>query len=243
MSKRVQVGPWAINVRGTNGEELPAVVLVHGIGVSGDYFRPFASTLAQTHNVIVPDLPGYGTSPTPQSPLAVTELAEVVGDLISALGLKAPIAIGHSMGAQVVLALVKNHPGMCSKYILLGPPVDHNERTGWQQAKKLFQDSLREPLRVNVIIFRDYLRMGLFNYLRTLRFMLANCAESDIRECMIPGLVVRGERDPISSRSYARRLAGAAPNAQLREVPGALHVVQYSQPEELMRICQAFLKS
>jgi len=44
----------------------PAVVLLHGYGVTGDSWAPLATTLADTHTVIVPDLRGFGLSSKPE---------------------------------------------------------------------------------------------------------------------------------------------------------------------------------
>ncbi len=42
------------------------IVLVHGLGMSGDYFMPTAERLASKGAAVyVPDLPGHGKSDTP----------------------------------------------------------------------------------------------------------------------------------------------------------------------------------
>src|SRR5207247_9606363 len=55
--------------------DAPAVVLVHGIGVSGRYLVPTAVRLATTCRVYVPDLPGFGLSTKPSAILDVPALA------------------------------------------------------------------------------------------------------------------------------------------------------------------------
>src|SRR5258706_5490131 len=45
----------------------PAVVLLHGVGETGDMWAPLAVKLAADHTVIVPDLPGMGLSSHPAS--------------------------------------------------------------------------------------------------------------------------------------------------------------------------------
>lgn len=242
-TRRLAVGAHAVDVRGTFDPARPPVVLVHGIGVSGEYFRPFAAELAADHDVYALDLPGYGTTPRPERPLSVPELGEVVAETVAALGLVAPVVVGHSMGCQVVVDTVGDHPGLCAGYVLIGPTVDPGARSALAQAGRLALDTLREPPGTNLVIFRDYLRMGPVRYLRTSRSMLADRIEADIHGCAAPGLVVRGAQDPIAPRDWARRLARAAPDARFLEIPGAAHAVQHTRPQELAAACAPFLAS
>jgi pimeloyl-ACP methyl ester carboxylesterase len=239
--RRLAVGARTVDVRGTFDRARPPVVLVHGIGVSGEYFLRFADVLAADHDVYALDLPGYGTTPRPERPLDVQELGEITAGTIAALGLDAPVVVGHSMGCQIVVDTVKDHPGLCAGYVLIGPTVDPDARTALAQGRRLLQDTLREPPPTNVVIFRNYLRMGPLRYLRTTRHMLADRIEDDIRGCAAPGLVVRGADDPIAPRPWAQRLARAAPDARFLEIPGGAHAVQHTRPQELAAACAPFL--
>ena len=239
--RRVVAGTHPVDVRGTFDPTRPPVVLVHGIGMSGRYFLRLADALAATYDVYAVDLPGYGTAPRPARPLTVPELGEAVAGAVAALGLEHPVVVGHSMGCQVVVDAVRDHPARWAGYVLLGPTVDPAARTLLHQGWRLLRDTLREPPGTNAVVVRDYLRMGPLRYLRTSRHMLRDRIEEDVRGCTPPGLVVRGTRDPISRRDWARRLAAAAPDARFLEIPGAPHNVQHTHPRELAAACAPFL--
>ncbi|GAA1767071.1 alpha/beta hydrolase [Kocuria aegyptia] len=238
--RRVVAGTHPVDVRGTFDPARPPVVLVHGVGMSSHYFLRFAGALAATHDVYALDLPGYGTAPRPSRPLTVPELGHVVAEAVGALGLADPVVVGHSMGCQVVVDAVKDHPGLWAGYVLVGPTVDPSARSLLGQGWRLLRDSLREPARTNAVVVLDYLRMGPIRYLRTARYMLRDRIEHDIRGCTPPGLVVRGSRDPIAQRDWARSLVRAAPDARLLEIPGAPHNVQHTDPQELAAACAPF---
>lgn len=241
--RRLVAGAHTVDVRGTFARTpgTAPVLLVHGLGMSGEYFLRLADALADTHDVYALDLPGYGTAPRPGRPLTVPELGRVVAATVPALGLDAPVVVGHSMGCQIVVDTVKDHPGLCSGYVLVGPTVDPGARGPLGQGWRLLRDTLREPPRTNALVLRDYLRMGPLRYLRTVRHMLRDRIEDDIRGCASPGLVVRGAHDPIARRDWARGLALAAPDAGFLEIPGAPHNVQHTHPEELAAACAPFL--
>ncbi|MBE1525376.1 alpha/beta fold hydrolase [Nesterenkonia lutea] len=241
--RRVHAGGHAVDVRGTFAPQRPPIVLVHGIGMSAEYFLPFAEVMAATHDVYAVDLPGYGGTPNPARALTVAELGGIVTEIVVALGLDAPVLIGHSMGCQIVAHAVADHPELSAGYVLVGPTVDPRARSLPRQGLRLLKDSTSEPLSSNTVIFRNYLRMGPLRYLRTARYMLADHTEDTIRRCPIPGLVIRGELDPIASAPWVRELVRLAPNAALLEVPGGPHALQHNQPEQLAAACMPFLTS
>src|SRR5688500_13298323 len=71
------------------------VVWIHGLGESSVSFEPVVAQLPGYTHVLV-DLPGYGRSPWPTSPLGLADLADL---LARWLDTDAPaVIIGHSMG-------------------------------------------------------------------------------------------------------------------------------------------------
>ncbi|MGJ9373242.1 alpha/beta fold hydrolase [Nesterenkonia sp. CF4.4] len=240
-TRRVQVGEHAVDVRGTFTPQRPPIVLVHGLGMSGEYFLPLSEELAATHDVYALDLPGYGKTPTPDHALTISELGAVVAGLVRTLELDRPVVVGHSMGCQVIADTVATNPRLYAGYVLIGPTVDPGQRSFLGQSARLVRDTLREPVRNNVVVFRNYLRIGPLRYLITVRHMLRHRTEESVRRCSIPGLVVRGERDPIASAQWARRLVDLAPDASLLEIPDAPHALQINRAPELAAGCAPFL--
>lgn len=240
-TRRLQIGEHVVDVRGTYTPQRPPILLVHGLGMSGEYFLPFADALAATHDVYALDLPGYGRTPGPDRALNIAELGEVVADVATALALDAPVVVGHSMGCQIAAETVAKNPGLYAGYVLIGPTVDPAARSLLGQSTRLIRDTLREPLRNNALVFRSYLRMGPLRYLRTVQHMLAHRIEESLRDCTVAGLVVRGEKDPITSAEWARELVGTAPDARLVEIPDAPHALQINRAQELLAACAPFL--
>ena len=82
------------------------IVLVHGIGSRWQCFDPILDRLAEAHEVIAPDLPGFGASPLaagvePGPRGYATWLAEWLADN----GVDRPHLVGSSMGGGVALEL------------------------------------------------------------------------------------------------------------------------------------------
>ncbi|MBI4899777.1 MAG: alpha/beta hydrolase [Actinobacteria bacterium] len=239
--RRLSIDSHAVDVRSSPRHDGRPVVMVHGIGVSGDYFLPFACVLARMREVHLLDLPGYGTTPKPPRPLSVPELADVAARSVARLGLVDPILVGQSMGCQVVVDAIASRPALAAAYILIGPTVDPDARSLVRLTARMARNVTRETAANNLVVLHDVGRMGLMRFLRTSRFMLADRIEENIAGCTVPGMVVRGARDPIAPAGWVRRLAALAPEAAFAEVPGAAHNVQYTHPDELATTCAPFL--
>jgi pimeloyl-ACP methyl ester carboxylesterase len=95
------------------GERL---LLVHGWGSDGHEWDQHVAALAQRYRVIVPDLPGHGRS----VPLARTVPRTIAAELAGALD-GPVIAVGHSMGAQVVTILAVEYPELVRAVVGLDP--------------------------------------------------------------------------------------------------------------------------
>lgn len=144
----------------TTGDGPVDVVLVHGIGVSGRYFGPLAAELAGRARVVVPDLPGFGDSPRPSAPLSVEEHAQVVAGLVERLGLRRPVLVGHSMGAQVVTEVAVRRPDLTAGIVLVGPVADPRARSAVRQGLRLLRSVPYEPVRGALLQVREWLRTG-----------------------------------------------------------------------------------
>lgn len=241
LPERTNVNGYGLKVRRAPRSDAQPIVLVHGIGVSSRYFLPFAEVLARMYDVTVLDLPGYGTAPDPKHTLSIPELGEVVAAYVRQAGLAPAVLVGHSMGCQIVAHTARQAPELSSKLILLGPTVNKWERSRRRQAWRLLQDVLHEPLRVSLLIFGDYLRMGFGRYLRTSRSMIEDAIEETLAGSKMPTLIVRGQDDPIVPTKWVHSLAGYLQDARVVEIPHAPHVVQYKRPQELARISRHFI--
>lgn len=213
------------------GDGGDAYVLVHGIGVSSRYFLPLARELALHDSVYVLEMPGFGKTDEPHSPLSMEEFARVVWEALDQAGVESAVLVGHSMGCQVVTEMAIQRPTAVRRVVLLAPTVDAAACTVRQQGWRLLLDSLREPPAVNRVVLTDYVRCGIRWYLKTLRKMMEHHLQERIGLVSAPVLIVGGTRDPIAPRPWLDELASLAPDADISLVDGAAHVMMYRRPE------------
>ncbi len=211
----------------------PAMVLVHGIGVSHRYLSRLHDVLAENRTVFSIDLPGFGGLAKPEGDVGVPAMAAALATVIASLDAGAVVLVGHSMGSQWVVELGAGRPDLVTHVVAMGPVADARHRSVLAQTTALARDTLGEPPRINAIVFSDYLRCGMRWYLTQLRHMLSYPIEERVGDLARPLVLIRGSRDPIAGLEWCRLLrdrAGGGRAASLALIPGQHHVAQHSAP-------------
>ena len=238
-----RVGNWKIHMRyaadGRHGR--PAVVLVHGLGVSSRYMVPTLRLLGRDFDVYAPDLPGFGRSTKPRHVLSVRELADALAAWIDASGLDAPVLLGNSFGCQIIVDMAARYRRKAARLVLVGPTVDPRRRTALLQIADWAADVPREQLSLAAVVGLDYLRCGPRRLFRTLRHALDDAIEAKLPHVGVPALVVRGLRDTVVPQRWAEEVAALLPAGRLALIPGAAHALHFTAPLELSRVTRAFL--
>jgi 2-hydroxy-6-oxonona-2,4-dienedioate hydrolase len=207
------------------------VVLLHGYGVSGTYMLPLARSLAHSFSVFVPDLPGFGRSEQPRTPLGIADLASALADLLDVAGMQSPAFVANSMGCQVVTELAVRLPARVGPIVLIGPTVDPQRRTARRQLLDGLRDAAREPGSLLARAACDDARFGVGALLATARSALADRIEERLPMVTQPTLVVRGERDGFVGQTWAETAAALLPRGRLVVVPRQPHAVHYTRPD------------
>ncbi len=96
---------------GTTG---PPLVLLHGVGDSALDWQWAMPTLARTHRVYVPDLPGSGGTIKSDVDYSPAFFTQFLSAFLDALQVKHAAVIGHSLGGLVGLRLALSEPSRVS---------------------------------------------------------------------------------------------------------------------------------
>ncbi len=88
----------------------PLVVLIHGMAGSSAAWRFVMPALATRFTVLAPDLLGHGASAKPRADYSLSGHANVVRDLLTALGHEQATLVGQSFGGGVAMQLAYQFP-------------------------------------------------------------------------------------------------------------------------------------
>lgn len=95
------------------------MVLLHGIAGTSATWDEVIPTLAARHTVIAPDLLGHGESAKPHGDYSLGAYANVVRDLLEALGMGPATIVGHSFGGGIAMQFAYQFIERCERLVLV----------------------------------------------------------------------------------------------------------------------------
>jgi len=219
------------------GADAPAMVHVHGFGISGTYLEPTAERLTHRFRTFVPDLPGMGRSMRRDRPLDLPGLAEAVISYCDEVGVERATFVGNSLGCPIICELAASHPERVERAVLVSPAGGPTNQPMNRAIRQMALDGLREPLGMLPIAVRDYLHFGVLQGLRLFKSMTAFPTLERVRHLDMPTLLVAGARDPLVHVDRVSVFSGL-PHVSAVRVPGA-HAQNFSAPELIAALIEA----
>jgi pimeloyl-ACP methyl ester carboxylesterase len=246
-----------------NGSPL---VLLHGIGHRWQAWEPVLDALAERHEVIAVDLPGFGRSPLLPEDRGydIATAVDVCADIFEDMGLDRPHVAGNSLGGVLSLELASR--GLVSSATALAPAGFWTQRDrAWAlRVLSLIRVTGRAPLFLRSALLRNrYFRMAAGSLLyghpsrMTAEIMLADLLsmvgapgfdlvaeagrgyEFAAPAPTVPVTVAWGTRDRILWPRQARRAAALMPRARHVWLYGAGHVPMIDEPEQVASLILA----
>jgi 3-oxoadipate enol-lactonase len=256
MIRRDGVGIWVE----TWGDGAP-LLLIHGLGMSGQLWRYQEAALAPNYRGIAVDLRGFGRSDRPNGPgaYAIEEMGRDMAAVVRAVAGGRAHILGTSMGGFIALALALTEPALCRSLVLchtaarMSMPDDvlasrvealgrmsmgEYGRLVASQALEVQSPELFDRVAATIAAndrasYTQVLREGLWGFDVTDR----------VPEIRIPALVVVGERDRVIPPSEGRALAAQLPRAELVTIPGVGHLGYAERPADFNAAVLPFLGS
>ena len=230
----------------TQAATRPAILLIHGAGVSARSWSLQLENLGHALQVLAIDLPGHGES-DPIDKATLEAYAEAARSLLDALGSGPVVVAGHSLGGAVAQVLGAHHPEAVKGLVLLSTCVKLPETDGRLQS---FYRYLPAPIRkvlflwvAKKILFspsasRQAVLLGMKEILTcrpetTLRDVAA-AQTMDLQKVAeklhVPTLILCGDRDKLTPLALSDQLNELIPGSRLVIVKGAGHMLPLEAP-------------
>ncbi|MET7968972.1 alpha/beta fold hydrolase [Micromonospora sp. NPDC005305] len=233
------------------------LVLLHGIGHHWAAWSPVLDRLAEAHDVIAVDLPGFGRSPVPAAGLPADMPGLVAGivELFAALGLDRPHVAGNSLGGAIALELAAtgavssatalSPAGFCTprelRWALTVLSLHRNAaRLPEPVLRSLFANPALRTLALGMILARPN-RMALAEALADARALREARAFRAVARAgrgyafagapTVPVTVAWGTRDRILPHRQAALARTRLPAARHLDLAGCGHVPMHDDPE------------
>jgi 4,5:9,10-diseco-3-hydroxy-5,9,17-trioxoandrosta-1(10),2-diene-4-oate hydrolase len=115
--RRIEVD--GLSTRYTTAGEGPPMVLLHGAGDNALDWRWVMPTLAATHRVYAPDLPGSPDSARPAADYSPAFFDRFVAAFVDALNIGRATFVGNSLGGFIALRLALSDPARVTALVLV----------------------------------------------------------------------------------------------------------------------------
>jgi pimeloyl-ACP methyl ester carboxylesterase len=217
----------------------PAVVHVHGFGISGTYLEPTAALLAARYPTFVPDLPGMGRSMRPDDTLDIPGLARALIAYCDAVGVERATFVGNSLGCPILIEVAATFPDRIEHAVLVSPAGGPNNQPLPRAIRQMAFDAPREPVTLLPIAVRDYLHFGLLQGWSLFKSMTRYPTLERLQDLVMPTLIIAGGRDPLVNFDRAFVLSGL-PHVDVVKVSGA-HALNFSRPDLISHLIDAYL--
>jgi pimeloyl-ACP methyl ester carboxylesterase len=225
------------------------VVLLHSaLGDSRLWRRQVEALTAAGHEVVTPDLPGWGTEPLPELPFSFVDA--VAEHLPAAL-------VGNSFGGAIALRTALAHPDRVSRLVLVDsglPAWDWTEemRDYFTREEEAFEaGDLDGATEINLQFWVAPEHHDEVRPQQRLALELQSAHEEPevqwpemppLSSLGMPVLVIVGEDDKPDFIRIGEHLAEEIPGAELVTVPDAGHLVGLDQPDVLNVLLVDFLQ-
>ena len=259
-SRYIQCGPTRLHILEFGAGEETLLVLP-GITSPAATWAFVAERLAREQRVIVWDARGRGFSDHPPVGYTLEDYAADLGLLISALGLRRPALLGHSMGARILMYFAARHPDLTGPVIIADPPMMGPDRPPYPTALVGFMNELRKA-RVGELTLDELAHLWPTwdeQRLRERREWLPTCGEDAVSQTYLeleqddillswrklrgPLLLVRGSESKAITAQDEAELRSENPAARCAAVADAGHMIPYDNLEAFLDIVRQFLQS
>lgn len=235
-----------------SGEGFP-LILLHGNGENGDYFKHQIEYFKNRYRVIALDTRGHGQSPRGEKPFTIRQFAEDLYDFMDGQRIEKAHILGFSDGGNIALVFALKYPERVDHLILNGANLDASGvKPSTQIPIVLGYHTASAIARAGEVIFakksvpkffkeaqREAEMLGLMVHDPDIRpEELSENENPDFQK--IKKLVIAGDNDMIKDE-HTRLIYASLPNAQIRVLHGS-HFIAKENYGEFDQTVEEFLE-
>jgi pimeloyl-ACP methyl ester carboxylesterase len=230
------------------------VVLLHGWGDRAAGLADLQAQLAKHFAVLAPDLPGFGSTQTPQAVWVLENYAQFVANFLEKVAVKNVYAfIGHSNGGAIAICGLGRGVLGADKLVLLATAGIRDSYQGRRKALRLLTKTgkaLTAPLPVAA---KQKLRRKVYDTIgsdmlvaehlqETFKKIVTDDVQADAAKIVIPTLLIYGENDRATPVWYGEKFHELIDDSTLEILPAAGHFVHRDRPHEVIKAITEFLQ-
>lgn len=210
------------------------LILLHGNGENGGFFKNQIDFFAEKYRVIVPDTRGHGKSPRGSAPFTFDTFADDLKEFLDSLSIKKAVILGFSDGGNIALLFTLKYPEYVEKLIL--------------NSANLYPAGLKKSFLLPVRLFYGFSRLlsrfskkaARKKELLALMAKQPDINPEELSAVKCPTLVIAGTLDLIS-KNHTRLIADSIDGALLCFINGN-HAAAQTDSVEFNQTVERFLE-
>ena len=225
------------------------LLLIHGVGMNAEAWRPQIDAFAATHRVIAMDMLGHGQSALPPEGAALDDYVQQARRLLDDLGISAANVVGHSMGGLVALGLAIAKPQRVKRLGVFNAVYERDDAARAAVEARAAEVASGAALDHGPALTRWFgsehpvLREATLGWLSTVNrqgyatayqvFATSDRHQSGrLGGVLCPALFATGSDDPNSTPAMAEAMAKGAARGTVAVIDGARHAMTLTHPDE-----------
>jgi pimeloyl-ACP methyl ester carboxylesterase len=240
----------------------PLLLLIHGIGGSGQDWENVLPRLAERFTVVTPDVRGFGRSAKPAGPYSASLWAADMAAVLASLTTAPTAVLGHSMGGVIAQRLMLDFPDQVRAAILVSTSsevkeaasqfwekqADDIEANGLGQMVTRRQASYTDEFKAAhpEVLDADERRVRLNEpaaYAAAARAVARYNFTAELRGVDKPVLIIQGLDDTQTPPGGSVIMSRAIPGARLEMLEKCGHGVHNDQPDRFVALVTEFMDS
>ncbi len=209
------------------------LILLHGNGEDGSYFKHQINCFSADYRVIAIDTRGHGQSSRGEKPFTIVQFAEDLHDFMDEKGIAKAILLGFSDGGNIALTFALKYPERAERMIVDGANLFP------RGVKPLYQWPIEIGYRIAKLFAKKSDKAKQNAEMLGLMVNEPHIDPVELARLTMPVLVVAGTKDMIKE-SHTRLIHKSLPNAQLVILEGD-HFVANKNAEAFNAAVETFL--
>ncbi len=232
----------------TGRDDGPVVVLSNSLGSTHRMWDAQLAALQQRFRVVRYDTRGHGSSPVPNGPYGIDDLADDLVALLDRFGIERAHLVGLSLGGMTAMRVAGRNPERVDKLALLCTGAQLPPASNWtdRAATVRAHGSVAVAAAVVERWFTPEFLAAHPDIRATHEAMVAatpaegyaGCCEAiaaldlrdDLTSITAPTLAIAGADDPATPPAKLEEIAGGVKDGRLLVVPHAAHLANAEQP-------------
>ena len=238
-------------MRGGAGSPL---LVLHGASGAGAWL-PFMAALAERHDVIVPEHPGYGSSDTPDWLDSIHDLAYFYLDFLHELDLDHVHLVGISIGGWIAAEVAVRDTSRLASLTLVDaagihlpgvPQIDTFLRSDEQRIRDFFHDQSKADEMIARLSQPELEDIAMKNRIATAKLAWQPRGHDPhlhkwLHRIDVPTLLIWGANDRLFPKDYALAWQRLIPGAKVAIVPECGHLPHVEKTAVFVSELQDFI--